>query len=85
MESYWGTSEIAARLEVTGATVFKWLARYDTESRHPFPAPDVVVVERGGRETRGWHPDRWPEIERWVAERGSVQRHGPKIEHPRRN
>jgi hypothetical protein len=66
MTMYWGASRIATQLGVATGTVAKWIDRFSTTSE-PFPAPDVEIVETDGRITRGWSPQRWPEIERWAT------------------
>lgn len=62
---YLGTAQIAAQLGVDGKTIVQWIRRFaDTEA--PFPAHDVEIGEPGGNVTRGWLPERWPEIEQWA-------------------
>ncbi|KZB79633.1 hypothetical protein [Amycolatopsis regifaucium] len=65
MTEYWGASQIAGRLGVATGTVTKWVERF-AATDHPFPEPDVEIVETGGRITRGWAPHRWPEIKKWA-------------------
>jgi hypothetical protein len=62
---YWGASQIAGRLGVATGTVTKWVERF-AHTDHPFPEPDVKIVETGGRVTRGWASYRWPEIKKWA-------------------
>lgn len=65
MAEYWGASRIAGQLGVATGTVTKWIERF-ARTDHPFPEPDVEIVETGGRITRGWASHRWPEIKKWV-------------------
>jgi hypothetical protein len=79
MAKYWGASQLAARFGVATGTITKWISRF-ADTTQPFPAPDVEIVETGGRVTRGWSPDRWDEIKLWAdADRYDLRRQEKKV------
>ncbi|MFB9297016.1 helix-turn-helix domain-containing protein [Kibdelosporangium philippinense] len=82
MTQYLGASQIARQLGVSTGTVTKWITRF-AASGAPFPPPDVEIAETGGRVTRGWSPQRWPDIQQWAAaDRYTTRRPGrPRGQH----
>lgn len=68
MKHYIGTSQIAAELGVSPATVACWLNRYPTSHHNAFPAPDIVY-ETPLRRAYGWDRSRRAEILTWFVNR----------------
>jgi transposase-like protein len=59
-EQYLGVIGIAEALGVSRHAVHKWRSRYPSDSKHPFPKPDVEVDGMPG-----WAADRLEEIVQW--------------------
>jgi hypothetical protein len=59
-DRYLGAAGIATAMGLSRHAVHKWRSRHPSDSRHPFPAPDVEVDG-----IPGWRPDRLEEIMQW--------------------
>jgi transposase-like protein len=57
---YLGVVGIAEQLGVSRHAVHKWRTRYPSDSKHPFPEPDVEVDG-----APGWRATRLGEVVRW--------------------
>jgi hypothetical protein len=66
MNRYLGQASIARELGVNRHLVGTWRSRYkDTPT--PFPEPDAITEESGGRDVPGWLPGSLPAIRAWRA------------------